>query len=461
MEIQYVSLQAEALWKADKNHSITFLRSFPEPDAPADALVIQDGSETQVLDFLIRLRSHKSSRFVPVFFLGQRPDLLLSLGDGVVESLDEVVQHSLSQHERYRQLSEGLLDLGDEFVLLAYLYVHDVSLFPASRIGDRQYYHYPLLDCLGIKASEAGPWLTRLERDDLLSEKTLQDRVRCCPDCASNHLNYVDMCGSCHSLRLAKTAFFHCFTCGHVDRELAFVGEGRLTCPSCSTRLRHIGSDYDRALKTWYCQDCQARQNEPLIMARCMNCQKLSEPSDLNVQMVKAYTLSQRGKFTALLGAEDRVLESLDILNFMPYPVFVKMVYWQLMLTRRYEDLGFGIIGIRLPSLHVLGSRIGAGNAAAFFERFAKSLRELVRDTDLLSRADPTTLWLALPKTGAEGCKRLHERIRKLENSAATGDNTPLSLTTVYWTTEENTVPGNAETLFSALTEKLSGNAAP
>ena len=460
MEIQYVSLESEALWKADKNHSITFLRSFPESDAAADALVIQDGSEAQVLDFLIRLRSHAPSRFVPVFFLGQRPDLLQSLGDGLVNSPDKVVQRSRNLHERYSQLSEGLLDLGDEFVLLAYLYVHDVSLLPASRIADRQYYHYPLLDCLGIKASEAGHWLARLERDDLLSEKSLQDRVRCCPDCTGNHLNYVDMCGSCHSLRLAKTAFFHCFTCGHVAQEAEFVGEGRLVCPSCSTRLRHIGSDYDRALETWYCQDCQTRQNEPLITARCMGCQKLSEPADLNVQLIKTYALSQRGKFTVLLGAEDRVLESLDILSFMPYPVFMKMVYWQLMLTRRYEDLGFGIIGIRLPSLHVLGSRIGAGNAAAFFERFAQSLRELVRDTDLLSRADPTTLWLALPKTGAEGCRVLHERIRKLEHSAATTDNAPLSLATVYWSTEENTVPDNAETLFAALTEKLSGNAA-
>lgn len=154
-------------------------------------------------------------------------------------------------------------------------------LLPRWQAGCRQGYSYPLLDCL--LGSESAGSLPQLVSERLLQSEQLVDRVRLCNRCHSAHLNFVDVCPECAHIALEAKPAVHCFTCGHVDDQDAFMQQGALRCPKCVTTLRHIGVDYDRPLEKYLCLSCHARFMEAAVLARCHECGQASKPDDLVV----------------------------------------------------------------------------------------------------------------------------------------------------------------------------------
>jgi len=455
MCISYITFNEPPLWPAAEGLEIE--STPPSEVRPAQPLVLQAsaGKEVQIWAFLRALRGTPESRFTPVFFNTTPSPRLASLGDGQIETPDKAGPRARRMAEREAQLAPGLLDMGADFRLLGYLYAHEAELRPVPDSEAATYYRYHLAESLADEGVDVRSWLARLEEIRLLEAEELIDRLRLCPQCQSARLNYLDICSTCSSLRIVKTSFLHCFTCGHVAPEESFFKEGRLNCPNCRTRLRHIGSDYDRALENYLCQNCGSRQAEPQVVARCMACGRSTPPDELTTWEVRAYRLSSRGESTALLGNADYLLTRLDVLNFTRFDVFIGILDWLLKLHHRYQDLCFGLIGLRLPNLADLTARLGSGQAAALIDAFVDRLRELVRDTDLISRSDRGTLWLALPRTDAEGCALVHNRVKKLQADSALADGSQLDFVSVSWTAGSDPAFDSAELLLAAQTSVL------
>ncbi len=131
-------------------------------------------------------------------------------------------------------------------------------------------YGYPLLEVFaGDEPVNQTLWLRLMSEQGLLVSGELIDRIRLCTKCNSARLNYVDVCPECRDLDIAKEPALHCFTCGHVAPQDEFLKDGLMLCPNCLTRLRHIGSDYDRPMENLSCRACNVSFIDSLVHARC------------------------------------------------------------------------------------------------------------------------------------------------------------------------------------------------
>ena len=124
----------------------------------------------------------------------------------------------------------------------------------------------------GQSSLSSHSWLQQKQQENLLEAGELLDRLRQCPSCSSSRLNYVDVCPECHALDIVREPSLHCFVCGHVGPQQAFLKGDALVCPNCLSQLRHIGSDYDRPLENYRCRSCGAFFVDAEVDVRCIDC---------------------------------------------------------------------------------------------------------------------------------------------------------------------------------------------
>lgn len=458
MHLYYFTFGEPPLWSESKD--VTVSVKPPETISQECAVVLQVGAENDAeAGTLVEKWRRNANPACVVFVNGSPSPFVAALIDDVVDTPAMAVAAATRIADRAKQCVEGVWDLGADFRMAGYLFSHDAVLRPVRDPESHAYYRYPLAEVLGDSDVNVPGWVERMVEMGILEADELLDRLRLCPQCGSARLNYRDVCSSCGNLRIVKMSFLHCFTCGHVAPDGMFLSEGRLVCPNCQARLRLLGSDYDRTLDSLLCQSCGSRQSEAHVTAACISCGKNTEPEQLAVYEVYSYRLSARGENTALLGNTDYLLTSLDILNITRYDVFLGMVDWLLKLHRRYKDLCFGLIGIQLPNLTELVARVGPAQAAAIMDMFSSKMRELVRDTDLISRSDKQTLWVVLPKTPAEGTRMVLGRIRKIQDEMILADDSKVPFVSVDWSADRGAEMDSAEMLLASLASRMAGEA--
>ncbi len=372
--------------------------------------------------FLRRCRSRPESCAKPLFLptsLGEEDDLF---ADGVVESLDEALRRGREMRDRLAQVNGPALRESKDFRLLAYLFARmDGELEPHRYPFTPRVYGYPVAEILAGDDGDTFFWLQSLKERGLLARGTLTDRIRLCPRCDCSHLNYIDVCPNCGSIDITRKEFIHCFTCGRVGPTEDFIQENQMRCPFCSTRLRHLGSDYDHPLESYLCNDCGHRFVEADVVADCFCCRTRSRPDELVVKTVCGYRISEAGKTSARVGSLEDVYALLDSLNYVVPAYFNQLLNWSLLLNRRYSDESFSLIAMRLSNLPELSERLGRQKATQLVDALAGRLRQMVRSTDVTTRTALSTLWLFLPRTDAAGATILAGRIKELERLAAEG----------------------------------------
>ena len=219
-----------------------------------DAIVIDAALEDRI-DLLRRLRAHPAHRLSLIYCLHGEDAMTQALADGPPPREAPMLERQCRQHrERLAVFNNGRAPQGPEAQLLAYLWLRTPGSLRAVRDpGNAQHYDYPLARCLGGESINSQALVRNLVQRDLLESVALVDRIRLCRRCGSGQLNYVDVCVECNALDIRRQASLHCFTCGHIGRQGEFLKDGALVCPNCLTRLRHIGSDYDRPLENYTC----------------------------------------------------------------------------------------------------------------------------------------------------------------------------------------------------------------
>ncbi|MFM1665117.1 TackOD1 domain-containing metal-binding protein [Aeromonas salmonicida] len=344
----------------------------------------------------------------PVFCLEKSP-LSPMLADGLLVQLDERVPHMLERLALLR-----LREHPDEMEKLAWYSwprAH-FRLLPRWQAGCRQGYSYPLLECL--LGSEAAGSLPQLVSERLLQSEQLVDRVRLCNRCHSAHLNFVDVCPECAHIALEAKPAVHCFTCGHVDDQDAFMQQGALRCPKCVTTLRHIGVDYDRPLEKYLCLSCHARFMEAAVLARCHECGQASKPDDLVVTPIHEYRIGKLAHHVAREGTQ-RLHLPLTWGTPMAMDHFPWLLQWSNSLLQRHGG-SHTLLAIRVEHLAEFRAELGLLKALQRLAALLARLQALFRDTDVVCQYADDQLLLLLPYTDAEDRAMLQSRILELNH---------------------------------------------
>jgi GGDEF domain-containing protein len=337
----------------------------------------------------------------PVYLPPGQP--LSPLIDGAME-----LPHALSAAQRMLAVRQSLRidpqSLRGEERLLHYLYVREPSeLQPVCDRGAKLLYRYPAAEALAEAGDNVDAWLTGLTRRGLLAPATLLDRTRHCRQCGSAHLHFLDVCPHCSSLQIRKSSSLHCFTCGHVAPEADFRDEQGLACPKCSTRLRHIGVDYDRPLTQYACASCHHAFVEAGIVTRCLDCDAVADPSTLDVREVAPLRLTPHGRAALRAGQIEESFAALDLPNNVVLNYFRHLVDWALAAQQRHPEFSFGLVLIEFEDAAGLIESMGAPRAYLLLDEFARRLHELLRTSDVTTRTSEQRLWVFLPFSSPEG----------------------------------------------------------
>ena len=379
--------------------------------------------------------------YAPVFFTCEAAGLE-SLCDGVLTSNPQCFDKGLAMLARGEEICGEHLDDSDRLRLLAYIFVRgeDFELKPYCVPGSKWIYGYPdasliagdesvITEGIGSTREMSAYASSLFDSDEIIrSTKLLElgtamnylvhtkvyNRIRLCPKCETGHLNYIDLCPKCGSLSIHKVSMLHCFTCGYVAPEDKFRQDTTLICPRCSTKLRHIGSDYDHPLESYICDDCGSAFVDPDVKASCLNCGAVSDTDSLIVKNYFGYRLAEKGVVALKTGLLQEDIMLFDGTNVVGTQTFCGLLKWLSMLKKRYADADFSLLGVKLYGLADAEQNIGSGRLRELIGELGKRIDELVRNTDITTKDKDGNFWLILPRTPLSGGSILAGRIENL-----------------------------------------------
>jgi Thaumarchaeal output domain 1 len=421
-----------------------------------DGVLLSPGDAHQAGAWLRSLRQDPRLALLPAFLGRPFGDGVDALSDGFATSAEAAAQQAAPIIARTAALGRRQTTEGEER-LLAYLYVRSgLTLTPVANWHDERIYHYPLADALGRAGEDGFAMLDRMRRRGLLETAALVDRVHTCPACAAGQLLFVETCPQCSSIDTVAQNFLHCYACGNVGTQEEYLRQEGLSCPKCFARLRHIGVDYDRALETLTCRSCNGRFTEPNVKARCLQCRKLSDTSELAERHYYALRLSPAGELAARTGQLGDLFKLLDEFSQAHPEYFTRTLEWLLDLSRRHPEVQFGLAGLRFANLQLLASQLPRHRVVQLFDALAQRLRMLVRATDLFMREDDEFCWLLLPQTSESGISTLLGRISAASEAATSADGLRIEIATVsFSSTDAASDVTDARVLMGTLRNRL------
>lgn len=398
---------------------------------PAFDVVVLSASEAENLAMLQTLRRQPAYRLSLIYCASQAP-LAVALSDGPAPTQPSMLQQAWQQwRERLSLFNNGRAPEGLEAQLLAYLWLRAPGTLKAVRApSSARHYVYPLLEALGDDQVNGLAQVQNLAQRNLLDSTALVDRIRLCRSCGSGHLNYVDVCVECNSLDIARQPSLHCFTCGHIGAQTEYLKDGALVCPNCLTRLRHIGTDYDRPLENYNCNSCDAFFVDADVQARCLDCGEHHAPDELQVREIRDYQLSEGGLLTARQGLERNTDNYFRGLPVVGADTFKTLLDWQLELIERHKAPTFALLGMRFRNLGRVLERLGPQRGHALLDTLIERIQVAIRDTDRCTRSSEEQLWLLLMYTDSAGLRRVVERINEISELFVGEDLQDIRLTT-------------------------------
>lgn len=380
-------------------------------NSPADAVVLDVPSD-QLEQSISALRSNNHYRFAPVYTISTQGSGH-PLCDGQMPQQAEVIGKTCeSISSRLAGFNLGRPPERLEERVIAWLWTRPhASLSPLRDTLNPQMYRYPLISVFGSdqRVNEM-LWLRLMQEQGWFAPGELVDRVRLCCKCNSARLNYIDLCPECNALDIARAPALHCFTCGHVAAQEQFIKDGMMLCPNCLTRLRHIGSDYDRPLENLSCRACNSFFIDAEVQARCLDCDHQQQPDDLRIREIRHYQLTENARLRCRQGfSESSSNEFFGRLNLISQSAFSNLLDWQIQQSRRYRDApACSLLGLRFSNLEQL---LSTPEGQASMDELIERIKNAIRDTDRCSRSSENLLWLLLPHTDKAGVNVLAQRL--------------------------------------------------
>ena len=324
-----------------------------------------------------------------------------SLADGKQAQEDAQKAASHVNVARSHQPDEPYLDFRER--LLRFLLVRDGAVLqPYCDRNSFYLYRFPLAEALGGDADRVTLKLMELQRQRILAPLNPVDRVRHCRKCNSAHPHYHDVCPKCRSIQIEKAPSLHCFTCGNVAPQADFMRDGKLVCPQCQTRLRHIGVDYDRPMAQYSCLDCHHVFLEADVQVRCLDCDEVSDPDSLEVRTVAPLRLSAHGRAALREAWADDVLTEHP--RHVPFGTFQRMVMWSMVNADVSSDATSCLVLLDFGSASDGGFMGERANGQ--IDEGIRRTQEVLSSTDLSALDAQQRLWV-LAADGTKVIRRL------------------------------------------------------
>ncbi|UFH50568.1 diguanylate cyclase domain-containing protein [Pseudomonas sp. KNUC1026] len=381
---------------------------------PFDAVIL-DGTGEYTSTLLYSLRKHASYRLKLIYASSTDPRAQ-ALADGPAPAARAVIDQQYQQwQQRHELFNRGRAPEGIDAQLLAYLWLRAPGKLLAVRDARSPQHHvYPLLDAMADGPVNGQVWIANLTQRNLIQSTELIDRIRLCKQCGSGHLNYIDVCVECNCLDIQRQPSMHCFTCGHIGPQGEFLKDGALLCPNCLTRLRHIGTDYDRPLENYHCNGCKAFFVDADVEARCLDCGTHHQPDELLMREIHHYQLSENALLVARQGLEEARHEYFSRLAMVGMNTFKTLLNWQIELIQRHKAPSFVLLGMRFRNLGSTLERLGPQRGHALLDSLIERIQEVIRDTDRCTRTSEEHLWLLLMHTDQVGLRLVTERLNRI-----------------------------------------------
>lgn len=380
------------------------------------AFIIKSDDPAYTSLALRQLRHDPDHATALAFIDGAAGELEQAASDGALPRAARALVERIGQsRSRARAMRVKNDNRSPDALLLEYMWLRpDYVLEPLADWKHARRYRYPALELLDRSDSDPDTWLQRLAKSNLIEPVALRDRQRECDHCGSAQLNFIDVCPNCHSIDIGQHTALHCFTCGLIAPEERFIRGDTRQCPKCGTRLRHIGTDYDRPLETNLCGACDHVFVEGEVEARCAVCNKSSATNRLRQRKIHSWRLSGLGCLAAQGDAPGQMQPLLEPRQYLPYPHFLGSVDWSLKLARESSAFSFTLAGLHLENLAELNRSLGVGRTADLLEGCADRLRESMAEADLATRADQELIYLLLPNADRRRLSALHHTVRDL-----------------------------------------------
>lgn len=341
--------------------------------------------------------------------------------------------------------------------LLQWLFLHEgAQIEPIFDSHSEVSYRYPLAELIGDEDHKTYFWLASMAKRNLLREGELVNRIRLCSQCDTHHINMIDQCPACQHIDIIETNFIHCFNCGHVDDEKSFRKDQSMRCQKCTNILRHIGSDYDRAMSQYKCNQCQHIFAEPKVIAECLACQAETEPQHLTMRKVLKFELSQEGRIAVRTGRTVDLFAILDDARFISSTHLNSLISWYHHLSLRHEEFSAHIVVLTITNVVELMQETGRYTIVTTIEEFVQRLREKLRTTDLAARLSDHAMAMFLPQMKPEFISIIDQRIEELRKDVQLGTGKQLD---IRW--EFKSIPrdvssaGEASELLDSLVNQL------
>lgn len=388
--------------------------------APAyDVVIVDQGQDASSLS----LRALRALPFYShsLIYLAEAGDAYeTALSDGVAPvNTDEMLRDVQNWRSRQAQLGPLSPDWTLESSLLAWLWLRTGrKLAPVREATSAAIYRYPMLEVLHSSHDGDTTWSLEFALSEgWLHREPLLDRIRLCRQCSGGHLNYVDVCPECQALSIERQHSLHCFVCGHVGLQDTFTKDRGLFCPNCLTRLRHIGSDYDRPMENYGCRSCKAFFVDAAVQVHCLSCAEVQWPDELKVREISSYSLSEAGRLRCRegkLGGDIDIESRFKFRGVVSRTAFLNKLGWIMDIERRYKRMSFSLVGMRLSDLQATLNSLGEARGYALLDAVVARLTEIIRETDRCMRSAEDVIWLLLPETDAKGAQLLVKRLNVL-----------------------------------------------
>ncbi|HBM17165.1 MAG TPA: hypothetical protein DD381_12605 [Lentisphaeria bacterium] len=333
--------------------------------------------------------------------------------------------------------------------ILAYFYTRpDFTIAPKLDKQKPMFYYYPLVEQFYDGQEDYFYWLEDMASQNILSKVKLVDRIFCCPYCFSALLKFSDHCPNCGSINIRNEKFIHCFTCGYVGPESKFLKNERFVCPSCKSKLKLIGQDYDRPLENGVCNDCGTYHIESKLKIECLTCHKSCSTEDLSKKLIYEYKLTEYGRNQIRFGTINSINLIVNELNYLEINHFIFNIDWYIKIQRRYPEDYFSLIALKF----VLDETTSAYDLIL---EFSKMLRQLFRTTDLCSKLDINSLIFFFPKSDAQALQSIQNKIQTfLKNISLNKGKFDIKIAS-FSSTKENISDKSAEELIAAIAGQL------
>ncbi len=430
----------------DKISVFNSFADFSTQEEVFDSVIISSNFEkTKIEDFVKKtIRTSDKLFIVPIFL----EDNGTFLSHENVVNLENIKEHIISVKNLYKEIEHHNYSSWENRIL-SYFYTRpDLSVCPKIDKNHDMFYYYPHVEQFYDGQEDYFYWMEEMATQKIFSKVKLVDRLFCCPYCFSALMKFSDHCPNCGSINIKQERFVHCFSCGYVSPESKFMKDERFVCPSCKSKLKLIGEDYDRPLENGVCMDCGNYHIDSTLQISCLSCSKIFTTEELSKKSVFEYKLTEYGRNQIKFDTVSSTNIIASELNYIALNYFIFTLNWSIQMQKRYIDSYFSLVALKI----IMETEFSVYDLLV---EFSKLLRSSFRTTDFCSKIDNNTFIFLFPKTGATGLNAIKTKIDTFLGSIKLSKGQFNIKTEYFSSTQENIAEENSQQILSNLTNKL------